>query len=112
VQTTNFIVNGITNTGLTLVLAHGAGSQMDSPFMDRVADGIAVHGFRVLRFEFPYMRERRITGKRVRPESLDLLADDWKKVLSELGDPKKLVIGGKHLQNNADRRHLAAFCGW
>ena len=94
-QTTNFLVNGVSNTGLTLVLAHGAGSAMDSPFMDRVADGIAVHGFRVLRFEFPYMRERRLTGKRVRPDCLDLLINDWKKVLSELGDPKKLVIGGK-----------------
>lgn len=63
--------------------------------MDRVADGIAVHGFRVLRFEFPYMRERRLSGQRIRPQCLDSLMSDWKKALSELGNPEKIVIGGK-----------------
>jgi predicted alpha/beta-hydrolase family hydrolase len=46
----------------TLVLAHGAGQGMDSPFMESMARQIAARGLRVVRFEFPYMGEQRRTG--------------------------------------------------
>ena len=59
-----FLVDGPSGAPLTLVLAHGAGAPMDSPFMKTVAAGIAKEGFRVLRFEFPYMHARREGGKR------------------------------------------------
>ena len=39
---------------------------MDSPFMQRVAEGVAASGVRVVRFEFPYMQRRRETGKEER----------------------------------------------
>ena len=52
----------------TLILAHGAGAPMDSPFMNVMARGLAAEGLRVARFEFPYMRSRREQG-RSRPPS-------------------------------------------
>ena len=48
-----------------LVLAHGAGAPMDSPFMDAISAGLAGAGVRVARFEFPYMRRRRVGGGRL-----------------------------------------------
>jgi uncharacterized protein len=57
------LFNGPKTAAITLVLAHGAGGPMDSPFMETIAEGIARTGVRVARFEFPYMRRRRETGK-------------------------------------------------
>ena len=58
----DFLVDGPPD-GPLFLLAHGAGGAMDTPFMNRVAAGLAARGIRVLRFEFPYMRARR-EGKR------------------------------------------------
>ena len=38
-----------------LVLAHGAGARMTHTFMQAVADGMALRGVSVLRYQFPYM---------------------------------------------------------
>jgi len=53
----------------TIVLAHGAGAGMDSPFMNSIASGLVERGERVARFEFPYMNERRIDGGRKPPNT-------------------------------------------
>ena len=57
------IINGDLG-GPTFIFAHGAGAGMDSEFMNRVATGLAERGIRVVRFEFPYMIERRLHGKK------------------------------------------------
>src|SRR5690606_18355964 len=41
----------------TLILAHGAGAPMDSPFMQSMAERLAARGIAVYRFEFDYMAE-------------------------------------------------------
>ena len=48
----------------TLILAHGAGAPMDSPFMERIAELLAAQGIAVARFEFPYMAQRREDGRK------------------------------------------------
>jgi len=53
------LIDGTSSAPLTLVLAHGAGAAMDSPFMATMAQGLAGSALRVVRFEFPYMCERR-----------------------------------------------------
>ena len=68
---------------------------MDSPFMDAVANGVAEGGIRVARFEFPYMAERRFTGKRKPPGSPKRLLDCWRAVVEARGPG--LVIGGKSM---------------
>lgn len=84
-------------TPLTLVLAHGAGAPMDSPFMNEFARGIAAHGFRVARFEFPYMHARREHGKRGAPDPPARLQASWREAVAALGGGGRLVIGGKSM---------------
>ena len=70
---------------------------MDSPFMETIAEGIPRTGVRVARFEFPYMRRRRETGKGGAPDPGPALMQSWRDTIGELGDPRRLVIGGKSL---------------
>jgi len=95
---TEFIFNGPKKTaGLTLVLAHGAGGPMDSPFMETIAEGVAKAGIRAARFEFPYMRRRRETGKGGAPDAGPVLMQSWREAIEELGRGERLVIGGKSM---------------
>ena len=83
--------------GRTLVLAHGAGAPMDSPFMRHMAEALASEGLRTVRFEFPYMQERRRTGRRRPPDSGESLSCAWREVVERLGGGEQMVIGGKSL---------------
>ena len=80
----------------TIVLAHGAGASMDSPFMATMASLLAARGLRVVRFEFPYMAARR-EGCRPPPDREPVLLDAWREVIAALGGADRLVIGGKSL---------------
>jgi uncharacterized protein len=92
-----FLFNGPKTAPITLVLAHGAGGPMDSPFMETIAEGIAKAGIRVARFEFPYMRRRRETGQRGAPNPGPVLMESWRDTIGKLGGGKRLVVGGKSL---------------
>lgn len=87
---TEFLIDGPADAARTYVFAHGAGGPMVSGFMTTIARGIAAKGIRVVRFEFPYMAARRR-----RPDSQEVILDSWRSVVRELGDPERLVIGGK-----------------
>jgi len=84
-------------SGPQIVLAHGAGAPMDSPFMEVVAAGLAGRGLRVVRFEFPYMRRRRETGRRGAPDRQPVLLEHWRSIVERLGGGERLVIGGKSM---------------
>ncbi len=90
------LFDGPADSPVTIALAHGAGAPMDSPFMAAFADGLAVHGLHVARFEFPYMARRREDGRKRPPDRAPVLLDTWRAVIAELG-PENLVIGGKSL---------------
>lgn len=90
------LFDGPGEASLTIALAHGAGAPMDSPFMAFFASGLAELGFRVARFEFPYMAARRTQGTRSAPDRPNVLLDAWQSVIDRLG-PERLVIGGKSL---------------
>ncbi len=49
------------------IFAHGAGAGSDSEFMQRMAELIAAQEIYVVRFDFPYMEQRAIDGKRRPP---------------------------------------------
>ncbi|NQV82783.1 MAG: dienelactone hydrolase family protein [Rhodospirillales bacterium] len=91
-----FLFDGPKDAPLTIALAHGAGAHMDSPFMNAFAEGLARQGFRMARFEFPYMRKRRETGAKRPPDRAPVLLDTWRDVIDELG-AGTLVIGGKSM---------------
>jgi len=92
----DLVFDGPAAAPLTIALAHGAGAPMDSPFMAAFAEGLAAEGFRVVRFEFPYMVKRRLTGTRRLPDCAPVLLEAWRAVIAALG-PGRLVIGGKSL---------------
>lgn len=79
-----------------VALAHGAGAPMDTPFMNAIALGLAERRFRVARFEFPYMAERRQSGKRRPPDREPVLRETWLTGVEILGGDG-LVIGGKSM---------------
>ncbi|HLI61771.1 MAG TPA: alpha/beta fold hydrolase [Terriglobales bacterium] len=89
--------DGPRDSPLTLVLAHGAGAPMDSPFMNEIASGLAAAGIHVVRFEFPYMSARRRTHRRAAPDREAVLRAAWHEVIEELGGAARLVIGGKSM---------------
>jgi hypothetical protein len=70
---------------------------MESPFMAEVARALAANAFRVVRFDFPYMREAAKDGRRRSPDAPAVLEQAWLQVIGELGDPSRLVIGGKSM---------------
>lgn len=96
-ETTEFLFNGPDDAPRTLVLAHGAGAFMDSPFMTAFAEGLAAGGCRVARLEFPYMAQRRATGKKRPPDLIPVLQAAWYSAIAQLGPPANLVIGGKSM---------------
>jgi hypothetical protein len=91
------LVEGPAAPARTVVLAHGAGAPMDSPFLSDVAAGLARRGLGVVRFEFPYMKRRRESGRGGPPDPGPVLEARWLAVLAHLGDARRLVIGGKSL---------------
>ncbi|MBX7198194.1 MAG: alpha/beta hydrolase [Rhodospirillaceae bacterium] len=94
ITTPDMLWNGPARAALTVVLAHGAGAPMDTPFMTFFAEGLAERGFGVGRFEFPYMAARR-TGKRKPPDREPMLLDCWRNATAGLKSP--FVIGGKSM---------------
>jgi uncharacterized protein len=92
------IVDGLKQASRTFLFAHGAGAPMDSAFMNRVAEGVAESGVRVVRFEFPYMQRRRESGKRGAPDSPGVLMQSFRDAIDKLGGGStRLVIGGKSM---------------
>jgi predicted alpha/beta-hydrolase family hydrolase len=92
----DLLTNGPEDASTTIILAHGAGAGMDSPSMQAFAEGLGNEGFRLLRFEFPYMARRRETGKRAGPDRLPVLMDAWRAVIAEHRGGR-LVVGGKSM---------------
>ena len=88
--------NGPKAAPLTVALAHGAGAPMDTSFMDFFAEGLGQRGYRVARFEFPYMAKRRESGGRRPPDRQPVLLETWQTVVAKI-DAEKLVIGGKSM---------------
>ena len=95
----DLLFDGQHDAPTTVVLAHGAGAPMNTPFMNSVARGLAAGGaVRVVRFEFPYMHARRETKRRTgAPDREPVLRNSWKEVVERLGGGAGLVIGGKSM---------------
>ena len=92
-----FLFDGPEEADVTVILAHGAGVSMDSPFMTGFAEGIAKRGLRVARFEFPFMQKQRAEHKRYPLSPTPILVERFLAVVGALGGGPRLVIGGKSL---------------
>lgn len=82
-----------------LILAHGAGAPMDSGFMNEMAQRLAALGVAVVRFEFPYMAERRPGGGKRPPNPQKVLLECWREVHRQVRPlvTGKLAVGGKSM---------------
>jgi predicted alpha/beta-hydrolase family hydrolase len=92
----DILESGPKDAAQIIILAHGSGVGIHSPFMTAFADGLSRYGFRVVLFEFPYMSEARKTGRRRPPDREPVLLQTWKSVVSQL-DAQNLIVGGKSL---------------
>lgn len=86
------IFDGPEDAPVRLILAHGAGGPMFTPFMKQMAEGIAAHGVRVARFNFPYME-----AKKKVPDREPVLRKAWHDAIESVGRDRPLFIGGKSL---------------
>lgn len=96
---TELLWTGPDDADATLLLAHGAGAPMDSPFMTLISAMLAMRGIRVARFEFTYMAARRKGGKRRPPPKAETLDGEMTVAAraAAAGASGKLAIGGKSM---------------
>ncbi|QYK11919.1 alpha/beta fold hydrolase [Shewanella rhizosphaerae] len=92
-----------------VVLAHGAGANMEHEFMTQMAERLGSRNsgehdgkqaIAVLRFNFPYMRSNAIDGKRRPPDRAPKLIKDFSLLIEtvrEVYKPKRLVVMGKSM---------------
>lgn len=95
---TDYLINQATKPiKAHVILAHGAGAMMDSPFMESIAIDLAEHNIKVSRFEFPYMAKRRLDGKKRGPDTQKVLLNTWREVIADQTGDLPLFIGGKSM---------------
>jgi predicted alpha/beta-hydrolase family hydrolase len=98
---TELVDSGPADAAARLILAHGAGAPMTSPFMETFARLLAERGLAVTRFEFGYMAARRRGGKRRPPPKAELLTPEYLAVVEAVAGAmtlgQELLIGGKSM---------------
>lgn len=95
---TELLWTGPDDAAATLLLAHGAGAPMDSPFMALISEMLSARGIRVARFEFTYMAARRSGGKRRPPPKAETLDGEMIAAARTAAEGAgKLAIGGKSM---------------
>lgn len=87
------------NPCCTLILAHGAGAPMDSDFMDAMTQYLLELNISVVRFEFPYMAQRRLDAVRRPPNKMAVLQGTWREMYQRVQAQSKLpvIIAGKSM---------------
>lgn len=78
-----------------LVLGHGAGAGMAHPFLEKLAADLAEAGIATLRYQFPYMEERRRVPDR--PEVLASTVAAAVRLATEAAPELPLLAGGKSM---------------
>lgn len=83
-----------------LILAHGAGAGISSPFLDTIASLLDERGLALTLFEFGYMAGRRNGGPKRPPPRAEALVDEYRACIDAIHaeyPSATLVIGGKSL---------------
>lgn len=97
--------------GTALILAHGAGNDMDNPLLTAVHTELAQRGLLTVRFNFPY-KER---GQKL-PDRAPVLEATWRAVIAAVGDdpklsPRQMFFGGKSMGGRIASQVVAAGTG-
>jgi predicted alpha/beta-hydrolase family hydrolase len=96
-----FIIDGEGRRGV-IVFAHGSSIAMDHQYMQDITEKLVAIGLKVVRFEFPYMASRRVTGKKGFPNQLPILINAFHDVIAQvratvLKPSQPLYLAGKSL---------------
>jgi uncharacterized protein len=83
------------NARWLLVLGHGAGAGMTHPFMEGIAGELAQVGVATLRYQFPYMEERRRVPDK--PDMLTATVAAAVRAAWESAPELQLLAGGKSM---------------
>lgn len=96
-----FLDTGPKNASHRLLLAHGAGAGIESPFLVAMDELLAKRGIAVTRFEFGYMAARRDGGAKRPPPRAEKLMAEYGEMIATIAARRpraqKIVIGGKSL---------------
>ena len=94
----NLLNSGPEEEGVARVLlAHGAGAPMDTPFMNGFAKALAEHGLQTSRFEFAYMAGRRTGEGRKPPPKAERVMGEFLEAIAAMPADQPLFIGGKSM---------------
>lgn len=106
----DMITDRAENEVAVLILAHGAGAGMQSPFMADMAALLAAQGITVVRFDFPYMQTIAETGKRRPPDKIDKLEAYYKDLVEQVAESTSspVFIGGKSMGGRVSTMILEA----
>lgn len=83
-------------TTATLILAHGAGADSQSEFMQYMQRHISNDMIEVVTFDFPYMLRRQETGKKSPPDRMPKLIESFKHQIGKIKSGL-VFIGGKSM---------------
>jgi predicted alpha/beta-hydrolase family hydrolase len=86
---------GATGECPALILAHGAGSNMEHPFLSFIQETLTQHGIITVKFNFPYVE----AGRKV-PDHPKRLVRTWRAVIERVRtevQPSALFLGGRSM---------------
>jgi predicted alpha/beta-hydrolase family hydrolase len=96
----DLLISGPEDAVWTVLLAHGAGAGMETPFLARISELLVERGLRVARFEFGYMAARRAGGKRRPAPKAETLIPEYRAAVDAVRADRfrgRLAIGGKSM---------------
>ncbi|PKN17210.1 MAG: hypothetical protein CVU71_16895 [Deltaproteobacteria bacterium HGW-Deltaproteobacteria-6] len=90
-----------------VIVAHGAGNDMNNPLLIAFCDQLALAGYLAVRFNFPYKEH----GRKA-PDRQDVLEDTWRQVLRFMKDTsgyplRKIFTAGKSMGGRVASQMLA-----
>ena len=96
---TDILINEAVDAKAVLVLAHGAGADMEHSYLTHFTQLLNQQHITVLRFNFPYMVKRQLDGKRRPPDRMPTLIERYQTLLATMPMPANLplFIAGKSM---------------
>lgn len=104
------------NAIATIMFAHGAGADMNSDFIAEFTALLINRHINVIRFNFPYMQQRLMDGKRRPPNKMPVLCESYLQRIKQFKSPLPLFIGGKSMGSRVaamvanEQKVNAVFC--
>lgn len=86
----------MSQSSVTYILAHGAGADSQSEFMQFMQREVANDQINVVTFDFPYMLRRQQTGKKSPPDRMPKLIESFSQQVSQVSSDV-IIIGGKSM---------------